>query len=259
MEFKFSSIGEIVCNQNYRYDAPRQGVFADNSGYIQLLQKSNFEQALEDLRGFDRIWVLYIFHLNSSWKPKVSPPVTGSKKKIGLFATRSPYRPNPIGLSCVELLKIEGLRIYIRNFDMLNKTPVIDIKPYIPLSDSFPVSSTGWLPEFIAENTWKVEKSAEIEEKLKWIEDKTGLDILNFCNVQLSENPFDSSRKRVSQLADDTYSIGYRTWTVFFTADMKKRTICLCDIKSNYSECDLSPGSEDMYGDKDIHRAFNIL
>ena len=259
MEFNFNSIGRVICDQNYRYEAPRQGVFADNSGYIQLSAKSNFEQALEDLQGFDRIWVLYLFHLNSSWKPKVSPPITGDKKKIGLFATRSPHRPNPIGLSCVDLLKVEGLRIHIRNFDMLNGTPVIDIKPYIPMSDSFPASATGWLPEFIAENNWKVAKAVEIEEKLKWVEDKTGLDILSFCSVQLSENPFDASRKRVSSLAGERYSIGYRTWTIFFTADRKNRIIYLQDIKSNYSECDLAPGSEDRYGDKDIHRAFNLL
>ena len=102
-------------------------------------------------------------------------------------------------------------------------------------------------------------KAVEIEEKLKWVEDKTGLDVLSFCSVQLSENPFDASRKRVSSLAGERYSIGYRTWTIFFTADKQNRIIYLQDIKSNYSECDLGPGTDDKYGDKDIHRAFNIL
>jgi tRNA-Thr(GGU) m(6)t(6)A37 methyltransferase TsaA len=256
MEFKFNSIGHVICDQNYRYEAPRQGVFADNSGYIKLSERNNFEQALEDLCGFDRIWVIYVLHLNKNWKPKVAPPVTGKKKKIGVFATRSPHRPNPIAISCVELIKIEGLKLFIRNFDMLNMTPVLDIKPYIPVSDSFPDSSTGWLPALCERVIWRIQERERIKSKLEWIYDKTGLDIVNFCRVQLSDNPFDSEKKRVIKFKDGGYSLGYRTWTIYYAADKEKRVIYLIDVKSNYSEDDLLPGTMDKYGDKDIHRAF---
>jgi len=256
MEFKFNSIGRVICDQNYRYEAPRQGVFADNSGYIQLVSKSNFEQALEDLEGFERIWVIYALHLNENWKPKVAPPITGNKKKIGVFATRSPHRPNPLGISCVELVKVEGLKVFIRNFDMLNSTPVLDIKPYIPHSDSFPKSSTGWLPKLTKSLLWKIEEIGEIQLKSQWIHDKTGLDILNFCRVQLSENPFDSLKKRVTKLNNHKYSLGYRTWTIYYSADKGRKIIYIEDVQSNYTKSELLQESEDKYGDKDVHRAF---
>ena len=117
-------IGIFRCEEQHRYELPRQGTLAnDNIGYIDLTPHQNFEQALADLDGFERIWVIYQFHLNKTWKPKVRPPRTDGRKKISVFATRSPYRPNPIGMSCVELDRIDGLRVYVRNFDILDERP----------------------------------------------------------------------------------------------------------------------------------------
>ena len=158
-EFTFKPVGYVYCGQQYRSEAPRQGVFAENEGIIRFekghnfehiisLDKQielNFEQALADLKGFSRIWVIFCFHLNDNWKPLVQPPVVGQKKKVSVFATRSPHRPNPIGMSCVELIKVDGLDVHIRDFDMLNDSPVLDIKPYIPRVDSFPDAQIGWL------------------------------------------------------------------------------------------------------------------
>ena len=95
------------------------------------------------------------FHLNDNWKPLVHPPVTDKKKKVSVFATRSPHRPNSIGMSCVELIKVDGLDVYIRNFDMLNNSPVLDIKPYIPGADSFPDAKIGWL-ENVKLNSYRI-------------------------------------------------------------------------------------------------------
>ncbi len=93
--FTFKPIGYVRCAQKYRYEAPRQAVFADNEGIIRLNPDNNFEQALRDLDGFDRLWVIYCFHLNRDWKLLVRPPVAGNKEKISVFATRSPHQPNP--------------------------------------------------------------------------------------------------------------------------------------------------------------------
>ena len=137
-------IGHIHCGQKYRYDAPRQGTLGgDNLGVIKLEHGFNYEQAVKDLVGFDHIWLIYLFHHNKTWKPKVLTPRSLNNKKISLFATRSPHRPNPIGLSCVELVKISGLELFIRNFDLLDGTPILDIKPYIPYCDSFKNSATS--------------------------------------------------------------------------------------------------------------------
>jgi tRNA (adenine37-N6)-methyltransferase len=89
--------------------------------------------------------VLFWFHENQDkgFRPKVLPP--RSSRRRGVFATRSPYRPNPIGMSAVELLGIEGLTLSVRNLDMLDQTPILDLKPYVPYSDAIPEANSGWL------------------------------------------------------------------------------------------------------------------
>lgn len=147
MEFRFEPIGFVKSGGGtYPQEAPRQAAFASNEGVIELLPGRNFEQALEDLAGFERIWLVFVFDRNRNWKPKVLPP-DGSSRKRGVFATRSPHRPNPVGLSAVELLRIEGRSVHIRNFDLLDGTPILDIKPYIPEADAFPASRSGWRGE----------------------------------------------------------------------------------------------------------------
>ena len=137
-------IGVVHSPFKERVDAPRQPSAARGvEGTIELFSGRNFEQALEDIQGFNFIWVLFWFHLNSTWKPKVSPPRSGLRR--GVFATRSPYRPNPIGLSVVELRKVDGLVLHVQSLDILDGTPVLDLKPYIPYVDSLPDASSGWL------------------------------------------------------------------------------------------------------------------
>ena len=144
--YNFNAIGILRGGGEFPQQAPRQGVFARNEGFIELFPHCNYEQALEDLTGFERVWLLFVFDRNANWKPKVHPPY-GIDRKVGVFASRSPYRPNPIGLSAVELVKIEGLKVFIRNFDLLEGTPILDIKPYIPEADAFPDSKAGWRDE----------------------------------------------------------------------------------------------------------------
>ena len=256
MKYEFEPIGEVVCEQKYRYEAPRQAVYADNHGYIQLNPKCNFEQALEDLAGFERIWVTFVFHLNNGWKPKVSPPVIENRKKIGLFATRSPHRPNSIGMSAVVLEKIDGLKLFIRNFDMLDKTPVLDIKPYIPVSDAFPNSKAGWLDEINSDSEYEVKITDTAEKEIEWIKSKTSLDLLNFCKIQLSESLFDKKRQRLTEIDSNLSSISCRTWSVIFSKP-KLSQILIEQVVSNYSQEELDDLQNDPHNDKAIHLAFN--
>jgi tRNA (adenine37-N6)-methyltransferase len=113
---------------------------------IELLPGRNFEQALKDLAGFERIWVIAWLHLNENWQPTVIPP-RGPKVRRGLFATRSPHRPNPIAISALKLVRIEGLTLHVHGIDLLDGTPVLDIKPYVPYADAFPDAREGWLEE----------------------------------------------------------------------------------------------------------------
>jgi tRNA-Thr(GGU) m(6)t(6)A37 methyltransferase TsaA len=102
------------------------------------------ETALRDLEGFERIWLIFAFHLSEGWAALVQPP-RGPKRKRGVLATRSPHRPGAIGLSCVELVAIEGRTLRLRGVDLLDGTPVLDLKPYVPYADAFPGSRAGWI------------------------------------------------------------------------------------------------------------------
>ncbi|CAM9512431.1 unnamed protein product, partial [Ectocarpus sp. 8 AP-2014] len=107
---------------------------------------SRTEEALHDLSGFDMIWVLTHMHLNKGWNPKVRPPRLPEERK-GLFSTRSPHRPNAIALSSLRVGRVDAANgvIYVHGLDLLDGTPVLDIKPYIGYCDAFPNVKAGWL------------------------------------------------------------------------------------------------------------------
>ena len=108
----------------------------------QVLMQELFAPALEDIEGFERLWLIYWMDRVGPFKPRVIP--YRDIKEHGLFATRSPSRPNPIGMSVVRFLKREGCTLYVADVDVLNDTPLLDIKPYIPEFDAHPRSRAGW-------------------------------------------------------------------------------------------------------------------
>ena len=144
--FSFEAIGQVRCDGRYKFEAPRQGVFSSARAVIELNPEFAGD-AVKDLADFDRIWVIFVFdrNIHASWKAHVSPPYTPENRKYSLFATRSPYRPNPIGMSCVKLDRIEnGRRLFISEHDLLDGTPIFDIKPYLAYVDSHPEASNGF-------------------------------------------------------------------------------------------------------------------
>lgn len=104
--------------------------------------------AFSDLAGFERIWLIFQFDRSEGWKAKVRPPRGGGKRSV--LATRSPHRPNAIGLSAVELVSVEKGGLRVRGMDLLDGTPILDIKPYVPYADAFPESRAGWIDEIDA-------------------------------------------------------------------------------------------------------------
>jgi tRNA-Thr(GGU) m(6)t(6)A37 methyltransferase TsaA len=126
-----------------KHAAPRQAALAaDVAGRIELTPSAELRDALADLEGFSHLWVIFWFHRTDGFRPKVLPP--RSSKKRGVLATRSPHRPNPLGLSVVRLERIEDVTLHVRGVDMLDGTPVLDLKPYVPYADVVEASS-GWL------------------------------------------------------------------------------------------------------------------
>ncbi len=122
------------------------GAAWDVAGTVEILPE--LAPGLKDLEGFSRIILLYYFHLAQTFSLRVRPFL--DEEERGVFATRAPARPCPIGLSVVRLDRIEGNRLLVRDVDVVDGTPLLDIKPYVPQFDSFPDEKVGWLTEKIA-------------------------------------------------------------------------------------------------------------
>lgn len=148
-EFSFRAIARVESPYAQRIDAPHQPtvVAGTESGaaaeaFIRFAGDIP-EAAYRGLAGFDRIWLLFVFDRSQGWKPEVRPPRGGGKRSV--LATRSPHRPNPIGLSAVELLEVVPGGMRVRGVDLLDGTPILDIKPYVAYADAFPGAAAGWI------------------------------------------------------------------------------------------------------------------
>lgn len=148
-------IAYIHTDYNEKFGIPRQSGLAPSvQGRIVFEPEFRDPEAVRGLEGFSHIWLIWEFSENrgKAWSPTVRPPRLGGNRRMGVFATRSPFRPNPIGLSCVELSEVrlddpEGPVIVVQGPDLLDGTPILDIKPYIPYADSFPDASIGFLSD----------------------------------------------------------------------------------------------------------------
>lgn len=244
-------IGIFKGPRKHPYEAPRQPADHDaDEGEIILNEGQNFEQALQGLEGCDRIWVIFQFHHNTNWKPMVRPP-RGSKEKIGVFATRAPYRPNPLGLSCVRLTKIEGRKLQVENTDLLDGTPIFDIKPYVAEADAFPEAKLPWL-QTVETEKWTVTESENAENQLNWLEKNGVAQLRGFATRQLEYDPFDADKKRLTE-QNGNWTLAYRTWRVDF--EEKEKTIKITGVRSAYTPEELAD-AKDPYADKSIHRDF---
>lgn len=251
-EISFTPIGIYSSDAKAPYEAARQPLDRITTlGEIRLESGQQFEQALEDLEGIERIWLIYVFHHNTThWKPKVLPP-RGSDTKIGVFATRAPYRPNPIGMSCVKLLKVDGLKLIVEGADLLDGIPILDIKPYLPYADAFPDSKTGWLG---VPHKYEVLFTVQARTQLEYLKSEGLSQLTDFILNQLEYDPTNSDKKRVSQDAQG-FVLAYKTWRARFTLNQENNAVTVLEIFSGYNNEDLA-NPADPYSDKNIHREF---
>lgn len=150
VEVSLRSIGVIHTPFTEQSGTPIQSRFArEAEGVVELFEP--YAGALADLDGFERIWLLYFLDRSKPWEPIVTPYLDTVER--GLFATRAPSRPCPIGLTCVQLLAVAERRVTVRGVDVLDGTPLLDIKPYVPKFDAFPESEAGWLDRVNTEDT----------------------------------------------------------------------------------------------------------
>lgn len=130
-----------------KFGIPRQSGILDMLESRIIFEKDyRNKDALRGLEDFSHIWLLWVFSesVREDWSPTVRPPRLGGNTRMGVFATRSPFRPNPIGLSCVKLLRIDGTELVVAGADLMDGTPILDIKPYLPFADSHPEALGGF-------------------------------------------------------------------------------------------------------------------
>ncbi|WP_428633939.1 tRNA (N6-threonylcarbamoyladenosine(37)-N6)-methyltransferase TrmO [Sedimenticola sp.] len=148
--FHFESIGIVHSPYREKFGIPRQPGLVDAEATLELLPPYNRPEAVKGLEGFSHIWITFVFHgvKRSEWKPMVRPPRLGGNERVGVFASRATHRPNPIGLSVVELSGIDcsdkKVVLHLKGADMLDGTPVLDIKPYIPYADNVEAARSGF-------------------------------------------------------------------------------------------------------------------
>ena len=162
-------IAYIKTDFTTKFGLPRQsGLIEGITGKIVFQKEYRAQEAFRGLDEYSHIWVLWEFSKakQDNWSPTVRPPLLGGNKRMGVFATRSPFRPNPIGLSCVKLLKIdyldeEGPVLYVSGVDIMDDTPIYDIKPYLPYADSVP-NAVGGFTENLKERRLQVNAPKDI-------------------------------------------------------------------------------------------------
>jgi tRNA-Thr(GGU) m(6)t(6)A37 methyltransferase TsaA len=202
-EYRFEPIGVLETCFKEKFGIPRQPSLAINAeGILKLRKDPHFKTALKRIEEFSHLWIVFVFHdsglKSKEWKPSIRPPRLGGAEKVGVFASRSPHRPNPIGLSVVKLTRIDweakgGIEIHVTGVDILDGTPVLDIKPYIPYADSVPDANPGWAAEPIARTP--VEFSEKALEAIARRKERPELQTLILQMLELDPRPAFQKRR----------------------------------------------------------------
>ena len=168
--FSMRPIARIHSDFSTKFGIPRQsGLVEELRAVVEFEREFRAPEAFRGLEGFSHLWLLWHFTQSQGWSPTVRPPRLGGNQRVGVFATRSPFRPNPIGLSCV---KLEGVRhedgfgdvLIVAGADLMDGTPIYDIKPYLPYADAHPEALGGFAPS--PKETIEVKSPPELLQKL---------------------------------------------------------------------------------------------
>ena len=205
-----------------KFGIPRQsGLVEELESTIVFEPEFRNPDALRGIEGYSHLWLIWQFSqaVRQDWSPTVRPPRLGGNTRMGVFATRSPFRPNHLGLSCVRLLGVEhtdseGTVIHVAGADLMDGTPIVDIKPYIPYSDSFPDALGGFTDsaeDFILEVVFP-------ENLLKVLPENKRRAAIGV----LSHDPRPSYQRK----PDRVYGLGFAGFDIRFTVEEKVLTVC---------------------------------
>ena len=231
---EWRAVARIRSDFGQKFGIPRQsGLVEELEAEVVFQPEFRDPEALRGLEGFSHIWLIWVFSQSAraGWSPTVRPPRLGGNQRMGVFATRSPFRPNPIGLSCVRLLEVrphtpQGPVLRVAGADLLDGTPILDIKPYVPYADSHPEARGGF-----ASSPWEsgltVEFPPELLERVP--EEKRAA--LAGVLAQDPRPPYQDDPGRV-------YGMAFAGLEIRFQVEDKKLTVC------NVAPCVVDRGTE---------------
>jgi len=253
-------IGYVRTALATKVEAARQPRSSDGEpGTIELLPGRNFEHALTDLADWQYIWVLFWFDRNEGWRPKVLPPRSRSGRK-GVFATRSPHRPNPLGLSAVRLERVEGLTLHVRDVDMLDGTPVFDIKPYVAYTDAIAEAGGGWIADGDAPRDpipeFEVQWEAVALEQAAWVEARTGLPLRERATNTLALGPEPHPYRRIRR-DPSGLTLCVKDWRLRFAVD--GRRVHVASVESGVRKSLLNGKGDPADAELTLHREYYAL
>ncbi len=254
-------IGHICAPKQLKFQARHQPAEADEeSSVLELLPGHDYEQALADLAGFDRIWLIWWFHRNSNWRPLVLPP-RGPAQRRGVFSTRSPYRPNPLGITPIRLLRVEKRRLILGPCDLVDGTPVFDIKPYVAAFDAFPDARAGWIDEVDAAlaqpGRFTVELSPLANTQAEWLRTHWDIDFIPRMLELLSRDPSPHRTRRIKRRSPELWTIGCGAWRAVF--GLRDETVQVRALETGYPMRFLLRENYEQVPDREAQLAFLAL
>lgn len=228
---ELQKIAHIETGFPEKFGIPRQSGLADTKGRIVFEEKYRNPDALRGIEEYSHLWLLWEFSevSNGEFRPMVRPPRLGGNKRVGVFATRSPFRPNPIGLSSVKLIKLEisekdGPVLWVSGADIMNGTPIYDIKPYLPYVDAHPKASGGFAQR---EKDYCLEVVIPDE-----IERRIGKEEVRVLKQILSQDP----RPSYQNDPERVYGMDYQGWNLKFRVKDDCLTVCEMTLTGKQNE-----------------------
>jgi tRNA-Thr(GGU) m(6)t(6)A37 methyltransferase TsaA len=204
--FEFRAIGVMRTCFREKFGVPRQSMMMTEArGVVKLNPDPTYREAVRHLEEFSHLWILFVFDRagTRAWRPFIEPPRVGAPSDVGVFASRSPHRPNPIGMSVVPIERIDltpkdGVEIHVTGVDILDGTPVLDIKPYLPFADRVENASDGWVVGEIAR--YAVAFSAESLETLAALSETSYPRLRELITQMLESDPRPTSQRKTTPI-----------------------------------------------------------
>ncbi|MGM9608422.1 MAG: tRNA (N6-threonylcarbamoyladenosine(37)-N6)-methyltransferase TrmO [Oscillospiraceae bacterium] len=212
-----------------KFGIPRQsGLVEDLAAQVVFEPEYRSPEAVRGLEEFSHVWLIWEFSetARDTWSPTVRPPRLGGNQRLGVFATRSPYRPNPIGLSCVKLERVElsaalGPVLHVRGADLMDGTPIYDIKPYLPYADCHPEAVGGFAAQ-------RPEGGLTVEIPEPWLTQIPEAERAGLAGV-LAQDP----RPAYQRDPERVYGLSFAGLEVRFRVDGERLTVCQVEKKTN--------------------------